>query len=1183
MKRYPIYAFLLSLALIFGAHCGKVTGNDEKDKTAEGLAASPDSAAAQAAAAAPVYVSHSVINNNTIHVTLSKECTDATVTNTANYIINGGLQVQTVAKDATDKTKLILTTTTQQAQSYTLTILNLTSTAGTPITGVIQVVFTGLALPTATFTWRNPVDQSALPETIGTWTLCNPNTSATACTVQPYYNKTSIDIVVAGANVAAYKYKLDAGSWSSEIPVATPLTIAGLGEGYHTLYVVVKHTLGYWQETTSPDVKTFSWVQDALPAADAAFDVVTLPTTAGGTTASQSVNIRVIGSEIARYKICLDNGAYSDCTASTYKGTTPTSVNTNISIPNSDYTAILTPGAVTLKVIGYDASGNAQIAPVAAGIFNYTIDTQNVEAVFNVADLPGSINNGTTSATVNVLSTYGAVTYIGQIIDGTDCSTVPWVALSAAPVAVATPITRTGMTDAVSQKTICAIGRSVGGLWQGSWSGVGTPPNITKYTWVIDTTAPTATVYWQSPITAPTSTTQTSGYKLQVSSSGGASHYRYAVVTGAGTACSTGTYSANITIETDITIDPPTIAITGTTVYKVCVIAGDLAGNWQSTAAASSSGEWTVDLEAPTTNPSFAAASAAARSFNTAALTFSIDNGTATADSFYYQVQVATDTAFTNVIGDTTVKSCKAISLPECPVALGTKDFTVAVDAFQSASYYARVKAGDSLGNMRSTFSAISAEHYVVGKITGVVKNQAGATVSGLALKLLTTAGADITASYPLETFVTDGSGSFTLNSIRTAKLGYQIRVAEGDATYYPATKRNITVQEKGTTGAIQTNIGTLNVAAIAGASAQTVSAKVVDADDGWQLGYAEVKLIDYAGVTVATGRSVETAANCTTIPPVGGPPTNIPKAKFDVVSTCGDISFAAVPPGTYTIQVTGDSWGTTSNQRYNRLDVESVVVYNAAVSKGRIPLVRLLTGQDIKIVLSWGALEPRDPDMHMVGTLPSGQALTNVNGDTCNTNQFHIWAGRPNVGFAWQQQYSSKTRTYIQGNTAYNAANYFPLDPSTTAALVQDANSGYGPEAINLISGYTDGTYWVSVINWGGWYPGAYGVTKASQRWDVTQVGLKVYDADGLVFEMTAAQPTTTPSQLAPATAVAGCGLGGATDWNECELWQAFKITVAGGGSAGRQFTPVNTYQNWQDSTGASVYDLNKCYLNTF
>ncbi len=1174
--------FLLGLIVPVLSYCGKVTDGREKDKTADNASVSADSATAQAAEAAPDYVSHAVINNNTIHVTFNKECTDATVTNTANYIINNGLVVQSVAKDSADKTKLVITTTTQTNQSYTLTILNLTSLAGTPIVGVKQITFTGLALPTATFTWRNPVDQSAFPETIGTWTLCNPNTSASACTVQPYYNKTALDIVVAGVNVAAYKYKLDAGSWGAEIPVATPLTVSGLSEGYHTLYIAVKHTLGYWQETTSPDVKTFSWVQDSLPAADAAFDTVTLPTTNGGTTASQSVNIRIIGSEIARYKICLNNGAYNDCTTSTFKGTTPTSVNNNISIPNTDYTAILTPGSVQLKVIGYDASGNVQIAPVAAGIFNYTIDTQNVEAVFNVADLPGSINNGTTSATVNVLSTYGAVTYIGQIIDGTDCSTVPWVALSAAPVSVATPITRTGMTDAVAQKTICAVGRSIGGLWQGSWSGAGTPPNITKYTWVIDTSAPTATVYWQSPITAPTATTQTSGYRLQVSSNGGASHYRYAVVTGAGTACSTGTYSANITIETDITIDPPTIATTGTTVYKVCVVAGDLAGNWQATTSASTSGEWTVDLDPPSANPSFAAASSSARSFNTAALTFSIDNSTATADSFYYQVQVATDTGFTNIIGDTTVKSCKGISLPECPAALGTKDFAVAVDAFQSASYYARVKAGDSLGNMRGTFSSASAEHYVVGKITGTIRNQANAAVTGISIKILTAGGTDVTSLYG-GTITTGAGGIFTIDNVRTAKLGYQIRAAEGDATYYPATKRNVTVQEKGSGGTIQTNIGTLGLAAIAGSSAQTVSAKVVDADDGWMLGYAEVKLIDYLGVTVATARTVETAANCTSIPPVGAPPTNIPKAKFDLVVTCGDVSFTGVTPGTYTIQVNGDSWGTT-NQRYNQLDVESVVVHSTAAAKGRIPMVRLLTGQDIKIVLSWGALEPRDPDMHMVGSLPSGQTITNVNGDTCNTNQFHIWAGRPNVGgFAWQQQYSAKTRTYPQGNAAYSTQNFFPLDPSTTAALVQDANSGYGPEAINLISGYTDGTYWVSVINWGGWYPGSYGVTKASQRWDVTQVGIKVYDADGLTFEMIAAQPTAVPSQLAPATAVAGCGLGGASDWNECELWQAFKITVAGGGAAGRQFTPVNTFQNWADSTGNGVYDLSKCYLNTF
>lgn len=1184
----PILTFLIVSVVAVITACGRVDDGREKDKTVQGGASSPDVVAAQSAAAAPAYVSHNVLNNNTIEVYLSKECTDATVTNTANYILNGGLNVQSVAKDAVDKTKLIITTTTQQAQSYTLTILNLTSTDGVSISGVIQVVFTGLSLPTATFNFRNPADQSALPTTLGVIQLCDSlKMNQSQCSVQPYYNKTGVDILVSGANVAAYRYKLDAGGWSSAVPVATPLQIGGLSEGYHTIYFVVQHTLGYWQETTSPDVKTFSWVQDSLPPADAILDPVTLPAASPlFVTASQSVNMRVIGSEIAYYRLCLTNGAYTDCTTNTFQGG-PDSVNTNISIPNSYYTSILTPGTVTFKVIGYDASGNAQSTPATGGTFTYTIDTNNVEAVYRVSDLPSSINNGVNSVSINVLSTYGAVTYIGQIIDGTDCSTVPWVALSASPVALSTPLSRTGMTDSPAQKTACAIGRNLAGAWQGNWSGAGTPPNITKYTWVIDTSAPTALIYWKAPISAPSSTVQVAGYQFQVSSTGGASHYRYAVVSGAGTACSTGTYSVTpITIETDIAVDPPAIATSGTTVYKVCVIAGDLAGNWQLASAATATAEWTVDLDPPSANPSFAALSASARSFNTAALTFSIDNATATADTFYYQIQVATDSSFTTVVGDTTVKSCKAISLPDCPAALGTKDFSIAVDAFQSPSYYARVKAGDVLGNMRASFSATSAEHYVVGKISGTVRNQANAVVVGETVTLRSSTGADLSAVYPAQ--VTNASGAFVFDNVRTAKLNYQVRVAEGSATYFPATKRYITVQDKGVSGTIQTNVGVIPLATIAGSSAQNVTAKVVDADDGWLLGYADVTLIDYQGNIIGTQRSVD--STCTTIPGNGPPITNQPKHTVTASPTCGDIAFTAITPGTYTIRVNGDSWYSlaSANQRYNDLNVEDVVVHSSTANKGRIPIVRTMSGQDLKIVLAWGAANPADLDLHVVGTLPAGQTLSatsvpnsqTINGDSGSTSLFHTnWRGGAST---WQQQYSVKTRSYVQPAAYWDTQTprRFPVSPDTNVALVQDTTTGYGPEAQNFFTGYTDGTYWVTVVNYREWNPTG-GLTKANQQWDQANVQLRVYDASGLAFEITASAPSTAPTVGPGGTAaVAGCNSTVTTDWYQCEVWNAFKITVSGSGSAGRQYIPVNTYVDWGAGGG---YDAIKGNLSGF
>ncbi|WP_124327601.1 choice-of-anchor D domain-containing protein [Desulfonema ishimotonii] len=57
----------------------------------------------------------------------------------------------------------------------------------------------------------------------------------------------SVKITVGGTDIVAYKYKLDSGTWSAEIPVATPISLTGLSDGSHTLYVIGKTSSGNWQ------------------------------------------------------------------------------------------------------------------------------------------------------------------------------------------------------------------------------------------------------------------------------------------------------------------------------------------------------------------------------------------------------------------------------------------------------------------------------------------------------------------------------------------------------------------------------------------------------------------------------------------------------------------------------------------------------------------------------------------------------------------------------------------------------------------------------------------------------------------------------------------------------------------------------------------------------------------------
>ncbi|MFO1470629.1 MAG: carboxypeptidase-like regulatory domain-containing protein [Turneriella sp.] len=828
---------------------------------------------------------------------------DATSANTANFLLSNGLQVVSVLKIGQPNT-LVLNTTIQKAISYTLTMLNLTSTEGASLVGVLQVTFTGLPSPAITsIDWRNPADGTALPGTLGTISLCTLGTgSGASCTSAPFYTKSALHGIVTGAYAVSYSYKIDAGSWSAEIPIATPLTVSGLSEGYHTVYVIGKHANGYWQATNASDVYTKSYVQDTV-APDTYIDPLTFP---ASVTASLSFNVRVIGTDVSYFRYCLDNGAINDCTTNTWRGG-PDIASLGYAVPNAAtvYTGNLVPGAVTIKVIGYDASGNALAAPISGGTYSYIVDTGTVEAVFNATDIAAITTTGT-SASVRITNTNGAVAYRGKIVSGTDCNSgTAWNALPELP--LSTPITATGLTGDGSYVTVCAIGKSLAGNWQGGWTTASATASIvTKYTWTIDTTAPTAALNWITPVSQPTTTTQTN-YELQVSTSGGVTHYKYALATGAGASCASASYGAETPVSTSIQLSPlstPAIATTGVTVYKVCVVARDAAGNYQAVASATATPEWTVDVDPPANNPSFAAASQSPRSFNIAVMQFDIDNSTATSDTEYYRIQVAKDVAFTQIVSDVNVKSCKNISLPECPAALATRTYSIAVDAYTSGSVYACVLAGDGYGNYRTDSCVtppakvyVSAEHYVVGKITGTVKNTAGSALAGISVRMYDSDGTPLNTQYADQ--VTDAAGTFAFSNVHTARNRYRVAAAFSDASYRPAAKRSISVQEVGSGGTVSTNIGTLNLVPLAATTSQNIVARVIDADDGWMLGYANVKLVDWRNTVGSAQRTVYTSnaayADATARRRSGLPKQNIPKNISSGSSICGDLAFSSV------------------------------------------------------------------------------------------------------------------------------------------------------------------------------------------------------------------------------------------------------------------------------------------------
>ena len=78
--------------------------------------------------------------------------------------------------------------------------------------------------------------------------------------------KRSAAITVGGTGVTAYKYSLDGGAWSAETSITTPVSLAGLSLGAHTLSVVGKNSLGLWQDTASATTATWTVTATASPA-----------------------------------------------------------------------------------------------------------------------------------------------------------------------------------------------------------------------------------------------------------------------------------------------------------------------------------------------------------------------------------------------------------------------------------------------------------------------------------------------------------------------------------------------------------------------------------------------------------------------------------------------------------------------------------------------------------------------------------------------------------------------------------------------------------------------------------------------------------------------------------------------------------------------------------------------------
>lgn len=343
-------------------------------------------------------------------------------------------------------------------------------------------------------------------------------------------------------------------------------------------------------------------------------------------------------------------------------------------------------------------------------------------------------------------------------------------------------------------------------------------------------------------------------------------------------------------------------------------------------------------------------------------------------------------------------------------------------------TYFAQLKVTDSIGQ-ESLFGPGSNGKVVVGQITGVVRNTfnapiAGATVGVYQRDCTTQIGSNISSA---------GDGSFTFSLAGGHSLpiilsgdGYCVKVASGTLQGI----KKFVESKPGTA----TNAGTIYAVDTTGTPGCLIGA-VVDGSNGSQLllSNATFALKDFNNATVATTPSLDPDGKQFVFPSAclnswGSAPYSSPTYTHS----------SGVSPGVYTLDISIPNYYSIS---------ETVAVTTATTTNvGYLPMVGTFGGgsKQIKVILTWGNVF-KDLDLHLVG--PSSPAY-----DCQPYNEAAIQnAAGAKFHVSYQQRYCANTGTN-------------PPEGSTSLAV--DDSFEYGPEIINFYDGYADGTYKVSVFN---------------------------------------------------------------------------------------------------------------------
>jgi hypothetical protein len=1030
--------------------------------------------------------------------------------------------------------------------------------------------------------------QPELNSTSYTWTIdTDIPTAVLSNKPSAKTNSQSINITV-GGNIVSYKYRIDGGAWDVETVIATPISLSGLSESSHTIDVIGKKT-GPDQWQTVANATTYSWIIDITsPAA-------VLLTKPANPTSSQSASIQISGiGGVNTYRYSLDNpGIYGS----------------DILLSENDTIALinLSAGDHTIYVLAKDVATNEQASPTTytwtvdtsvpvAVLSNTPANPTNLQSMditvggTNIVSYKYRIDGGTWSSEIDIVThisrvgmTAGnhTVSAVGKnaagtwqdIISSTDYT---WIIDISAP--TASDITFSNLPANPTNSTSADV--TVGGvgivkymykLDSGSWnsetvvanhiilSGLLSPQSHTlyvigcdaagnwlntssakTYTWSVDDTQAIAVM---SNVPANPTNSQSANITI-----GGVEDYRFRLDAGAwddngGSYYSVGTYpninlsglsetshtievsgrnathveqSSPTTYTWTIDITPPAASLSNLPVNHTYSTSANItvdgtgvvayqykvdAGIWLP-----SGSEKSVDFSIVLSGLSVGSHTIYVKGKDNAgnwqldgiATSYSwiIDQPPLISPTVYDEGTNSTNSllTFTWIKPDGTQDVKIQIAADSGfsdiiyggtnGVSIGNVSFyQFIVTATDKQAYFARVSVNSSTGIPVSDPSWKAWGTASDG--INIVGSVSGRVKDGISTSDVSGAQVDImkmSDSSLIATTTTDSTGNFAFGNIPIGVNYYKLAISK--ATYNNTGKNNITVSQGD-----ETNVGILFLI-LTSATAGTISGDVVNANDGVDVASATISVYTWDSVL-----QTSTTTNST-----------------------GDFSTSSVPAGVYSVKVT--------KAGFFDLLVDNVAI-NGNKAIGTQALCEVLQEPQVRVVLLWGAT-PEDLDLHLVG--PTTKTLTTGNTGVNPNNRFHTY-------WSSQKSFNESTGTYY--------SNGDPGGVRSTASLVQDDTTSYGPEAQNLFrwggGQFARGYYTYTVHRW---------YSSLGSTWGTIPITMRIYDSQGMARELNFPGPPST----------------------DLTYWKAFKINIQGNSRAQRSIIILNQFGTLDYSTKSTL-----------